>query len=47
MDNNSKCDTALTWKVEERLVDHRERDVQLLKMKDEYWSGTAGTRQDA
>ena len=33
--------------LEERLVDQRQRGDQLLKMKDAYWGGTAGTRPDA
>ena len=32
--------------VEERLVDQRQRDDQLLKMKDAYWGGAAGTKPD-
>ena len=33
--------------VEERLVDQRQRGNQLLKLKDVYYGGTAGTKPDA
>ena len=48
MEKNSNCETALTWTPEgkERLGDQRQRGDQLLKMKDVYWGGIAGTKPD-
>ena len=48
MDKNSKCETALTRTPEGRRKVGRPRQCgdQLLKMKDAYWGGTAGTKPD-
>ena len=48
MEKNSNCETALTWTPEGKRKVGRPKTSgdQLLKMKDVYWGGIAGTKPD-